>query len=91
MLKMLENSVSQYPRLEGRFPQVSGISFGFDPEKPSGQRVDPQFVRIGDEYLLEDQRYKLATKKYVANGKDGYECLRNSKVVVCVAPIAKIQ
>ncbi|XP_059471868.1 snake venom 5'-nucleotidase isoform X2 [Neocloeon triangulifer] len=82
ILKMLENSVSQYPRLEGRFPQVSGISFGFDPNASAGQRVDPQFVRIGDEYLSLDQRYKLATKKYVAQGKDGYDCLRESKILV---------
>ncbi|CAB3377336.1 Hypothetical predicted protein [Cloeon dipterum] len=82
VLKMLENSVSQYPRLEGRFPQVSGISFGFDPNAPAGQRVDPQFVRIGDEYLGLEQRYKLATKKYVALGKDGYDVLRESKILV---------
>ena len=31
----LENSVSQYPKLEGRFPQVSGIEFAFDPRKPA--------------------------------------------------------
>jgi 5'-nucleotidase len=79
---MLENGVSQYPRLEGRFPQVAGISFGFDPEMPPGQRIDPQFVRIGDEYLTPDQHYRMATKKYVATGKDGYDCLRDAKVLV---------
>jgi 5'-nucleotidase len=30
----LENGVSQYPRLEGRFPQVSGVSFTFDASLP---------------------------------------------------------
>lgn len=43
--------MSQYPKLEGRFPQVSGISFAFDPKKPPGSRIDPHYVKIGDEYL----------------------------------------
>ena len=33
----LENGVSQYPKLEGRFPCVSGVRFSFDPSKPGGQ------------------------------------------------------
>ena len=32
----LENGVSQYPKLEGRFPCVSGVRFSFDPSKPGG-------------------------------------------------------
>ena len=34
----LENGVSQWPKLEGRFPQVSGIKFAFDPSLPASQR-----------------------------------------------------
>ncbi len=30
----LENGVSQYPKYEGRFLQVSGLEFAFDPSKP---------------------------------------------------------
>lgn len=41
----LENSVSAYPKLEGRFPQVSGVNFTFDPSKPPGQ-VSRSFKRI---------------------------------------------
>jgi hypothetical protein len=33
---MLENSVKKYPALEGRFLQVSGVSFEFDDTKPVG-------------------------------------------------------
>ena len=40
-----------YPKLEGRFPQVGGIHFAFDPSKPSGQRVDPRFVKVKNENL----------------------------------------
>ncbi len=85
LLKCLENGVSQYPKLEGRFPQVSGISFAFDPEKPAGKRVDPAFVKIGDEYLDvkagSKKRYRLVTKAYIASGKDGYDVLADCKQV----------
>ena len=29
-------------------PQVSGITFAFDPKKPPGSRVDPEFVKVTD-------------------------------------------
>ena len=78
----LENGVSQWPKLEGRFPQVSGINFAFDPSKPAGSRVDPQYVKVGDEYLDLDQTYKLVTKAYLALGKDGYDALALAPVLV---------
>jgi 5'-nucleotidase len=67
--------------LEGRFPQVAGLRFAFDPTKPPGNRVDPKFVRIGDEYLQPHQYYQLATKKYIATGHDGYTVLANCEVL----------
>lgn len=51
ILDCLENGVCQWPKLEGRFPQVSGIRFAFDGQKPPGKRIDQEFVKIGDEYL----------------------------------------
>lgn len=78
----LENGVSQWPKLEGRFPQVSGVRFAFDPSKPPGSRVDPRFVKIGDEVLQMDKEYRLVTKSYLYQGKDGYECLKDCKVLV---------
>lgn len=82
ILEALENSVCKYPKTEGRFPQVSGISFGFDPEAEPGNRIEPNLVRIGDEYLVPDQSYKLATKCYLHNGCDGYTMLKNSPVII---------
>jgi len=78
----LENGVSQYPKLEGRFLQVSGVSFAFDPTKPSGQRVDRQHVRVGDQYIELNSKYRLVTKSYMFAGKDGFECLSKAKVLV---------
>ncbi|KAL0277625.1 UNVERIFIED_CONTAM: hypothetical protein PYX00_004852 [Menopon gallinae] len=82
LLAALENGVSGYPKLEGRFPQVAGISFAFDPNKPPGSRVDPLLVRIGDEYIDMNSAYRLATKTYLYQGCDGYEMLKNAKLLV---------
>jgi len=41
LLSALENGVSQYPKLEGRFPCVSGVRFAFDPSKDPGATYRP--------------------------------------------------
>eukprot|EP00096_Caligus_rogercresseyi_P000129 TRINITY_DN1033_c0_g2_i3.p1 TRINITY_DN1033_c0_g2~~TRINITY_DN1033_c0_g2_i3.p1 ORF type:complete len:198 (-),score=40.74 TRINITY_DN1033_c0_g2_i3:83-613(-) len=82
VLECLENGVSQWPKSEGRFPQVSGIKFAFDPLKPPGSRVDENFVKIGDEYLKRDSNYRMVTKAYLAMGKDGYDVLKSTGVLI---------
>ena len=57
------------------FFQVSGISFAFDGSKEPGSRIDPQFIKVGDEYVGPDKVYRMVTKAYLANGKDGYDVL----------------
>eukprot|EP00063_Salmo_salar_P051791 XP_014026626.1 PREDICTED: trifunctional nucleotide phosphoesterase protein YfkN-like isoform X3 [Salmo salar] len=42
----LENGVRNYPALDGRFPQVSGIQFGFDPNGKPGHRVIAETVKV---------------------------------------------
>ncbi|KAJ4385659.1 hypothetical protein N0V93_010088 [Gnomoniopsis smithogilvyi] len=69
----LENSVSMYPALEGRFPQVSKIRFSFDPRRKVGERVVE--VDINGEGYLPDKLYVLATRGYMGRGKDGYKSL----------------
>lgn len=73
ILAALENSVSKLPALEGRFSQVSGLEFGYDPTRPSGDRV--RWVNVGGEKLRMDRRYTMATRGYMARGKDGFESL----------------
>ena len=46
VLAALENGVSQFPRLDGRWPCVSGLRFEFDPTRPPGSRVLESSVRI---------------------------------------------
>lgn len=82
ILLALENGVSQYPNLEGRFPQVSGISFTFDPSQPSGSRVSENSVLIGGEKLQRTRTYTLCTKGYIAGGKDGYSVFKDAKTLL---------
>ncbi|KAI1178577.1 Metallo-dependent phosphatase-like protein [Nemania sp. FL0916] len=69
----LENGVSQYPALEGRFPQVSNIKFEFDARKPPGSRIVS--ASIGGEPIDMARKYVLVTRDYMARGKDGYDSL----------------
>jgi len=82
LLSALENGVSQYPRHEGRFPQVSGLAFSFDPSQPGGSRVVLDSVRVRGEPLQMNRSYRLCTKGYLASGKDGYDVFRTAKVVL---------
>lgn len=69
----LENGVSQYPALEGRFPQVSNIRFEFDPKLPRGQRI--LSMEIGGVTYDPEKKYVLATRGYMGRGKDGFTSL----------------
>lgn len=73
LLEALENSVSKYPALEGRFPQVANIELEFDPNKPEGQRITE--AKVHSEPLDLERHYVVATRGYMARGKDGYDAL----------------
>ncbi len=80
VLAILENGVSQVENTAGRFPQVSGMSFTYDPSKPAGSRVSN--VMVGGQPLDMAKIYKLATNDYAAGGGDGYKMLRGQKVLL---------
>lgn len=80
--RALENGVSQYPKLEGRFPQVAGVTFAFDPTGEPRKRIDPKHIWVGDEPLDLNQNYRLVTKAYLHQGKDGYTVLQDCQVLV---------
>ncbi|KAI0473198.1 Metallo-dependent phosphatase [Xylariaceae sp. FL0804] len=69
----LENGLSQYPALEGRFPQVSNIKFAFDGSKPTGSRIVS--ATLGGRPIDMARKYVLVTRGYMARGKDGYDSL----------------
>jgi len=72
----LENGVSgaKSTDLPGKFPQVSGIRFKWDPAKPAGSKVYDIEIAKGTGYvsLNPNDTYRMATNSFVANGGDGY-------------------
>ena len=62
------------------FPQVSGISFVFDPALPCGDRIVD--VTIGGEPLDLDRTYLVATSCFLATGGDGYWMFEEARVVL---------
>lgn len=66
----IENGVSTYPALEGRFPQVSNIVFSFDPSRERNKRV--LSLDIGGAPCEPDKKYLLATRGYMGRGKGMY-------------------
>lgn len=80
ILESLENGVSQFPKLEGRFLQVSGIRFCFDPSQPSGNRIvkDSVFVEERQKLLEDAEVYSVCTKDFLRTGKDGFGMLKNA-------------
>ena len=73
----LENAVSKSAEdpEPGRFLQVSGLRFAFDPSRPKGQRV--LCVTVGGKPLSPTATYTVATLSFLAGGKDGYEMFRS--------------
>ena len=76
----LENGVSLVEQRAGRYPQVSGITFTFDPAFPAGKRVGT--VMVGGQPLVPERMYTLATTDYLASGGDGYAVLAAARVLV---------
>lgn len=73
IVEALENAVSKYPALEGRFPQVSNIEFEFDPQQPEGSRVT--YTNVANEPVDLEKEYVMVTRGYMARGRDGYDSL----------------
>ena len=65
----------------GRFPQVSGIQFSFDANRPAGSRVVD--VKVNGVLLDNTKKYTLATTNFLyVDGGDGYTMLKDSKLLI---------
>lgn len=67
----LEHAVSGIEDEEGRFPQISGLSFTFHRLAPTGSRV--KTVQIDGKPLVAQNEYTVATIDFLAAGGDGYQ------------------
>jgi len=84
----LERAVSIYPQPNLGFLQVSGVTFAFDPRKPSGERV--LNVTAGGAPVSDDRAYTVAVTNSMANGALGYWKLWTKDDVRARAPEATI-
>ncbi|MBI5639453.1 MAG: 5'-nucleotidase C-terminal domain-containing protein [Nitrospirae bacterium] len=66
----LEHGVSGVENAEGRFPQVSGITFQYGRSLPAGSRITE--VMISGKPIDESKEYTVATNDFLAAGGDGY-------------------
>jgi 5'-nucleotidase/UDP-sugar diphosphatase len=73
----LESGVSQVETGAGRFPQVGGMRFSFDPKAAVGSRVKSVDVKSGTGYTPIDPAatYKIVVNNFIATGGDGYSVL----------------
>ncbi len=71
LIDALENGVSQVEEGAGRFPQVAGMSFTWDPDAAPGSRVSG--VMVGGSPIDPSATYGVVTNNYVRNGGDGYK------------------
>jgi 2',3'-cyclic-nucleotide 2'-phosphodiesterase (5'-nucleotidase family) len=81
VITALENGVSQLPTLAGRFPQVAGLRYKFDPTRPVNSRIISVTVKnkvTGVYEPLNPARvYRLVSNDFMRRGGDGYTVFRD--------------
>lgn len=77
IIQMLEHAVSSYPETAGKFLQISGLRFYFDPAEPAGLRVKD--VYVGGERLRIREDYVVATNEFLAAGGDEYYMMEEAE------------
>ncbi|MFC4671265.1 bifunctional metallophosphatase/5'-nucleotidase [Seohaeicola nanhaiensis] len=80
----LENGVSQVEEGAGRFAQVAGLTYAFDPSQPAGSRVSD--VMVAGAPLVMDKVYGVVSNDYVRKGGDGYKMFINAENVYDFGP-----
>ncbi len=77
----LEHGVSAVEEEEGRFPQISGLTFKYSPSGEKGSRIKEIFV--AGQPIHFEKEYIVATNDFLAAGGDGYkvfgEAIKTSK------------
>jgi len=77
--RLLEHGVSVAGQEDGRFPQVSGLSFAYDAGRPVGSRVTS--IEFGGSAIDPAKSYTLAVNAYLLGGGDGYD-FKGAEVLV---------
>lgn len=80
LLAALENGVSEVENKAGRFPQVSGVAFVYDPAAPKGSRITE--IAVGGKPLDPGRLYLVATNDYMQGGGDGYAAFKKGRTLI---------
>jgi len=75
----LENGVSQVEQSAGRFPQVGGMRYSWNPSAPAGSRITGIQVsdgRGGFTPIDPNASYRVVVNNFIAGGGDGYSVLQ---------------
>ncbi|AHM05855.1 5'-nucleotidase [Roseibacterium elongatum DSM 19469] len=80
VLAALENGVSQVADGAGRFPQVAGLRFTWDPAADPGSRVTSVEVDMDGTWTALDPEatYSVVSNSFLRNGGDGYAMFRDN-------------
>ena len=76
LIDALENGVSQVEEVKGRFPQVAGMKFTWDPSvAPNEGRITQVMVAKDEGFAAIDPAatYSVVSNNYVRGGGDGYK------------------
>jgi 2',3'-cyclic-nucleotide 2'-phosphodiesterase (5'-nucleotidase family) len=85
----LENGVSNLTGTAGRFIQLSGLRFAYDPAAPAGSRV--LWAVFSDGRMLEDgATYTIATNDFMQVGGDGYTSLTRMTEVASLSQLWEV-
>ena len=74
IIAALENGVSQAESQAGRFPQVSGIRFTWNPKAQPGSRIIRVEIKTASGYgpIEPKSTYRIVTNSFLYEGGDGY-------------------
>lgn len=81
IIDALENGVSQVEEVKGRFPQVAGLKFTWDPSlAPNDGRIQEVMVMKGEGFVAIDPQatYGVVSNNYVRGGGDGYKMFKTA-------------
>ena len=80
IINALEHSLSKIEDKSGRFLQVSGLEFSYDPKATVGERIIK--ILVDGKSIDKKKIYKIATNDYIANGGDGFKILKSAKRLI---------
>jgi len=83
VIAALENGVSQVEEVKGRFPQVAGLKFTWDPSQAANSgRIQEVMVNTDDGWKEIDPEavYGMVSNNFVRGGGDGYEVFSTNAI-----------